>query len=125
MLPKDLKYSPEHMWLKINGDRVKVGVTDYAQKEFGDVVYVELPAIGEKVSPQNLMLTIESVKTVSEIHAPISGEVMEVNDTLEHSPELINQDPYQKGWIAIIEPSNPQELKDLLNAPAYTGLIGK
>lgn len=123
MLSKDLKYSPEHMWLKINGNRVKVGVTDYGQKEFGDVVYVELPAVGEKISPHHVMLTIESVKTVSEIHAPISGEVMEVNDNLEHSPELVNQDPYQKGWVAIIEPSDPQELKSLLTASAYTELL--
>lgn len=125
MLPKDLKYTSEHEWIKIEGERVVVGITEYAQKELGDVVFVDLPGVGEKVKMKEAMATIESVKAVSEIYAPISGEVMEVNDTLEHSPELVNQDPYGKGWIAIIEPSDIKELDELLTPEAYAALIGE
>ncbi len=125
MLPKDLKYTSEHEWIKIEGERVIVGITEYAQKELGDVVFVDLPGVGEKVKVKDAMATIESVKAVSEIYAPISGEVMEVNDTLEHSPEMINQDPYGNGWIAIIEPSDAKELNELLSPDAYAGLIGE
>lgn len=125
MLPKDLKYTSEHEWIKIDGERVVVGITEYAQKELGDVVFVDLPGVGEKVKMKEAMATIESVKAVSEIYAPISGEVMEVNDTLEHSPELVNQDPYGKGWIAIIEPLDTKELDELLTPEAYAALIGE
>lgn len=125
MLPKDLKYTSEHEWIKIAGERVVVGITEYAQKELGDVVFVDLPGVGEKVKMKEAMATIESVKAVSEIYAPISGEVMEVNDTLEHSPELVNQDPYGKGWIAIIEPLDTKELDELLTPEAYAALIGE
>jgi glycine cleavage system H protein len=125
MLPKDLKYTSEHEWIKIDDERVIVGITEYAQKELGDVVFVDLPGVGEKFKIKDAMATIESVKAVSEIYAPISGEVMEVNDTLEHSPELVNQDPYGKGWIAIIEPSDVEELNELLTPDAYAALIGE
>ena len=125
MLPKDLKYTSEHEWLKVDGDRVTVGITHYAQKELGDVVFVDLPGVGEKVTAKGAMATIESVKAVSEIFAPVSGEIMETNDDLEHSPELVNQDPYGKGWIVIIELSNPDELKDLMNAAAYANITGE
>lgn len=125
MLPKDLKYTSEHEWLKVDGDRVTVGITHYAQKELGDVVFVDLPGVGEKVTAKGAMATIESVKAVSEIFAPVSGEIMETNDDLEHSPELVNQDPYGKGWIVIIEMSNPDELKDLMNAAAYANITGE
>lgn len=120
MAPKDLKYTNEHEWVKVEDNRVRVGITDYAQKELGDVVFVDLPSVGEKISVKSVMGTIESVKAVSEIFAPVSGEVMETNDDLEHSPELINQDPYGKGWIAVIELSNPKELNDLMTLSAYT-----
>lgn len=123
MAPKDLKYTSEHEWVKVQGDRVWVGITDYAQKELGDVVFVDLPSIGDKVSAKSVMGTIESVKAVSEIFAPVSGEIMETNDNLEHSPELINQDPFGKGWIAVIEPSNPKEINDLMTQSAYTAFI--
>ena len=125
MLPKDLKYTREHEWVKVNGNRVTVGITDYAQKELGDVVFVDLPGVGEKVTAKSSMATIESVKAVSEIYAPISGEVLETNDTLEHSPELVNQDPYNKGWIAIIEVDNTKELDELLSVSDYGALIGE
>ena len=124
MLPKELRYTSEHEWVKLEGDRVKIGITEYAQHELGDVVFVDLPGIGEKFTLKNPLVTIESVKAVSEIFAPVSGEVMETNDALEHSPELVNQDPYGEGWIAIIELSDASELNGLLNAAAYAELIG-
>lgn len=123
MAPKDLKYTTDHEWVRVQGDRVWVGITEYAQKELGDVVFIDLPSIGDKVSAKSVMGTIESVKAVSEVFAPISGEIMETNDDLEHSPELINQDPYGKGWIVVIEPSNPKELNDLMSPSAYTTFI--
>jgi glycine cleavage system H protein len=125
MLPKNLKYTSEHEWVKIEDDKVIVGITDYAQKELGDVVFVDLPATGEKVKIKEAMATIESIKAVSEIFAPLSGEVMEVNDTLEHSPELVNQDPYGKGWIVVIEPEDLKEIEELLTPDAYGELIGE
>jgi glycine cleavage system H protein len=123
LAPKDLKYTTDHEWVRVQGDRVWVGITEYAQKELGDVVFIDLPSIGDKVSAKSVMGTIESVKAVSEVFAPISGEIMETNDDLEHSPELINQDPYGKGWIVVIEPSNPKELNDLMSPSAYTTFI--
>lgn len=125
MVPKDLKYTSEHEWVKIEGDKVIVGITDFAQKELGDVVFVDLPGRGEKVKIKEAMATIESIKAVSEIFAPLSGEVIEVNDTLEHSPELVNQDPYSKGWIVVIEPEDVKEIEDLLTPEAYGKLIGE
>jgi glycine cleavage system H protein len=124
LLPKDLKYTREHEWVKIQGDRVVVGITEYAQKELGDVVFIELPGTEEKVTARSVMGTIESVKAVSELYAPVSGEITDTNDNLEHSPELINQDPYGKGWIVSIELSDPKELSELLTADAYASLIG-
>ncbi len=123
MLPKDLKYTTEHEWVKVQGDRVIMGITDYAQAELGDVVFIDLPSIGDKVTVKSPIGTIESVKAVSEVFAPISGEIMETNDDLEHSPEFINQDPYGKGWIVIIEPSDPKELNNLLTDDGYASLI--
>ncbi len=125
MLPNDRKYTREHEWVRVDKDRVTVGITEYAQKELGDVVFVDLPAVGERVAAKSAMATIESVKAVSEIYAPISGEVLEVNDTLEHSPELVNQDPFKKGWIAVIEITDKKELDELLSAADYAALIGE
>ncbi len=125
MLPNDLKYTQEHEWVKVDKGRVIIGITEYAQKELGDVVFVDLPAVGEKVTAKTAMATIESVKAVSEIYAPVTGEVLEVNDNLEHSPELVNQDPYQKGWIAVIEVTDPTELDAILSPDDYGKLIGQ
>jgi glycine cleavage system H protein len=122
---KDLKYTEDHVWVKVEGDRVKMGITDYAQKELGDVVFVDLPGVGERFSVKDVITSIESVKSVAEIIAPVSGEIMEVNDDLEYSPELINQDPYKKGWIAIIEFADKNELKGLISASEYATLTGK
>lgn len=125
MIPKDLKYTADHEWVKVEGNKIRVGITDYAQRELGDIVFVDLPAVGEKITTQDMMVSIESIKTASEINAPVAGEVMDTNDNLEHSPELVNQDPYGKGWIAIIEPSDPADLKGLMNAAEYAKLIGE
>ncbi|HHT49042.1 MAG TPA: glycine cleavage system protein GcvH [Firmicutes bacterium] len=124
MVPFELKYTAEHEWVKVEGERVTVGITEYAQKELGDVVYVELPAVGEKVKAKAGMGSIESVKAVSDVYAPLTGEIVEVNDELQFSPELVNQDPYGKGWIAVIEVADTEELKNLLSAEAYQKLIG-
>jgi len=123
MVPSDLKYTPEHEWVKV--ERATVGITEYAQKELGDVVYVELPALGEKVKAKAGMGSIESVKAVSDIYAPLTGEILEVNDELQFSPELVNQDPYEKGWIAVIEVTVANELDNLITAEEYQNLIGE
>ena len=125
MLSKDLKYTKDHEWVKVEGKRVKVGITDYAQRELGDIVFVDLPGVWEQVAADSVIATIESVKSASDFHAPVSGEIVEVNEALQDSPELVNQDPYNKGWIVIIEPSHPQELKRLLSAAEYAALIGE
>lgn len=119
MIPSDLKYSKEHSWAKVEQGRVVMGITAYAQDRLGDVVYVDLPGIGEKVKQKTKMTTIESLDREVEIYAPVSGEVVAVNDNLQHSPELINQDPYGKGWMVVIEPSDPGEFPVLLSADEY------
>jgi glycine cleavage system H protein len=124
-LTETLKYTPEHTWVKQEGKLVKVGITDYAQQELGDIVFVDLPDVWERVAAKAVIGSIESVKTMTEILAPFSGEIVEINERLQDSPELVNQDPYRKGWLVVIEPSNPQELKELLNAVAYEALIKK
>lgn len=125
MVPSNLKYTEDHEWVRVETDRVVMGITEYAQEELGDVVYVDLPAVGEKVKAKETIASIESVKAVSDIFAPISGEVLEVNDDLQHSPELINQEPYEKGWIAEIEVTDADELEKLLSAKEYQKLIGE
>lgn len=125
MIPSDLRYTEEHEWVKIENNRVVMGITNYAQQELGDVVYIDLPGVGEKVKQKTLLTTIESIKAVSDIYAPVSGEVVEVNDDLQHSPELINQDPYGKGWIAVIELGDPGELESLLKPDAYKEHVGE
>ncbi|NLW59405.1 MAG: glycine cleavage system protein GcvH [Firmicutes bacterium] len=125
MVPSDLKYTSEHEWVRVEGDRATVGITDYAQKELGDVVYVDLPAVGEKIKAKAEMGSVESVKAVSDIYAPLTGEIMAVNEELQFNPELVNQDPYGKGWIAEIEIANPEELQKLLTAEEYRKLIGE
>ncbi|NLY88519.1 MAG: glycine cleavage system protein GcvH [Firmicutes bacterium] len=119
MIPSDLKYSKEHSWVKVEQDRAVMGITAYAQDRLGAVVYIDLPGIGEKVKQKTKMTTIESLDGEAEIYAPVSGEVIEVNDNLQHSPELINQDPYGEGWMVVIEPSDPGEFPRLLSAEEY------
>ena len=118
-VPKDLKYTREHEWAKPEGDRVRVGITAYAQEQLGDVVFVELPKVGAKVTAGKNFGVVESVKAVSDLFAPVSGEVVEVNGELTQKPETVNQDPYGKGWMIVVKPSNKAEWDQLLTAQQY------
>jgi glycine cleavage system H protein len=119
--PKGLRYSREHEWVLLeNNDTGVIGISDFAQNELGDVVYVEAPALGEKISKDDPFGAVESVKAVSDLYAPVSGTVTEVNDTLPETPELINDDPYGEGWIIKVAMSDPAELDDLMTAEEYT-----
>ncbi len=122
-LPEELRYSKDHEWLRVEGDTAVVGITDYAQSELGDIVFVEVPTVGETLSQGDTLGTIEAVKTVADVYMPIDGEVLEVNPELDSTPELINQDPYGKGWIAKIKLTNPDQVNDLLTADQYKELI--
>ncbi len=124
MIPSDLKYTKDHEWARQEDGKVRVGITDHAQKELGDVVFVELPEVGRAVKKGELVATVESVKAVGEVFAPVSGEIVEVNKTLESSPDLVNKDPYGEGWIFVIRPENPAELDELLDAEGYKALVG-
>lgn len=121
--PDDLKYSNEHEWTAVDGNRAKVGITDYAQDALGDVVYVQLPEVGASVAAMGECAEVESTKSVSAIYAPVSGKVVEVNATLDQAPEQLNQDPYGSGWIFVIEMDTPSELDGLLDAAAYRALV--
>jgi len=117
--PDDLKYTREHEWVRIKGKKAVVGITDYAQKELGDVVYVELPEVGDEVVHDEQFGVIESVKTVSDLFSPLTGEVVKVNEELEDRPELVNEDPYIDGWMIQIEISEPNEVGKLLSSEEY------
>jgi len=119
--PTTYKYTKDHEWIDVNGDRGKVGVTDYAQKQLGDVVYLELPAVGTKLTQGQSFGTIESVKAVSELYAPISGEVIEVNDALKSKPEQVNADPHGS-WLIVVK-IGPADLSTLLDASQYADLV--
>ena len=121
-IPSDLKYTREHEWAKREGDRVRVGITHFAQEQLGDVVFVELPKVGAKVTAMKTFGVVESVKAVSDLFAPVSGEVAEVNDALPKSPELVNTDPYGQGWMLVIRMSNPKDVDGLLSAADYQKL---
>ncbi|RMG21345.1 MAG: glycine cleavage system protein GcvH [Deltaproteobacteria bacterium] len=122
-IPDHLRYTDEHEWVKLSDDLAVVGITDYAQEQLGDVVYVELPSEGDEVMKGEPFGTVESTKAVSELFAPISGTVEKVNHRLEDEPERVNQDPYGKGWMIKIAPSDPSELDELLDAESYEELV--
>lgn len=122
-LPQDLQYTKSHEWVRQEGDTATVGITDHAQEELGDVVFVELPAEGDSFDAGESFGTVESVKAVSDLYAPVAGEVVEVNSALEDAPEKINEDPYGEGWICLIEPDDPSQFDLLLDASAYSALI--
>ncbi len=124
-IPENLKYTEEHEWLKVEGDVALVGITDFAQGELGDIVYVEVETIGETLDKGEVFGTVEAVKTVSDIYMPVGGEVIEKNEKLDDAPELINQDPYGEGWIIKIKITNPDEINDLLDAEGYKAIIEK
>ena len=118
-VPTDLKYTQEHEWVKKEGERIRVGITAFAQAELGDVVVVELPKAGAKVAQRQSFGVVESVKAVSDLFAPVSGEVVEVNAALSKAPETVNQDPYGRGWMIVVAPSNPGDWDLLLTAQQY------
>lgn len=120
--PDDLKYSEDHEWVRHEDGRARFGITDYAQDALGDVVFVQVPAVGAVVTRGASISEVESTKSVSDIYAPVSGTVVEANDELADAPQRINEDPYGEGWIAVIEPSDAAELDQLLDAAAYRGL---
>jgi len=122
-IPENLKYTKDHEWIKIDGDEAYVGITDYAQNELGDIVFVEIETEGENLDKEEVFGTVEAVKTVSDIFMPISGEVMEVNAQLEDSPEIVNKDPYGEGWLIKVKISDQSELEELLDASKYKELI--
>lgn len=121
--PKELNYTSEHEWTRIEGDTATVGITDYAQSELGDIVYVELPEVGAQIKQGDSFGTIEAVKAVSDLYAPLTGEVIEVNESLNDAPEKINQDPYNEGWMIKIRIADQSEKSDLLDAGQYENLI--
>lgn len=122
-IPEDLKYTQEHEWVKAEGDIAIVGITDYAQSELSDIVYLELPEVGKTLQKGDVITTLEAVKTVADVYTPVSGEIIEVNEKLKDQPGLINEDPYGEGWIVKIRMSNPDELNELLSAEEYKNII--
>ena len=123
-IPENLKYTADHEWLRIEGDTGYVGITDFAQSELGDIVFVEIETVGEILKKGDVFGTVEAVKTVSDIFMPVSGEVLEMNGELEKSPELVNKDPYGKGWMICIKIIDPAEANDLLSPEEYKNLVG-
>lgn len=122
-LPDDLRYSSDHEWVRVEGAKVRVGITDFAQDNLGDVVFVQLPEVGATVAGGDSFSEIESTKSVSDIYAPVAGTVAEVNGQLEAQPELVNSDPYGDGWICVIEFDDPAQVESLLDAAGYRSLI--
>ncbi|MHB8730295.1 MAG: glycine cleavage system protein GcvH [bacterium] len=125
MYPKDLRYSKEHEWAKLEGKRVRVGITKFAADKLSDVVYVELPQVGATVAFMQTFGVVESVKAVSDLYAPVSGKVVEINQGLAEKPEMINTDPYGQAWMIVVEPKDPKELDQLMDAAAYAALVGE
>ena len=121
--PTDLKYTKDHEWIRVEGDEAVVGITDFAQSELGDIVFVDITTIGEEVSQDEVFGTIEAVKTVSDLFMPASGKVLFVNEKLDSSPELVNQDPYGEGWLVRVKLNNPAEVEGLLSAADYEAQV--
>jgi glycine cleavage system H protein len=124
-VPAELKYTKDHEWIKIDGDTVTIGITDFAQGELGDIVYVEVETEGETLANEEVFGTVEAVKTVSDLFMPISGEVLEFNEAIESTPEAVNNDPYGAGWMIKVAVSDPSELDHLLTAEQYEALIAE
>jgi glycine cleavage system H protein len=122
-LPDDMRYTEDHEWAMLEGDRVRVGISDYAQDQLGDIVFVELPQVGDIFEKGKEFGTVESVKAVAELYMPIGGEVLTTNTVLEDSPELVNKNPYNDGWMIEIKPTNPSELDALMAKDAYTEML--
>jgi glycine cleavage system H protein len=123
--PKDLRYSEEHEWVKTEDGNVRIGITHFAQSELGDIVFVELPEVGSELKENEPFGSVESVKTVSELYAPISGKVIEVNEELSDNPEFVNESPYEKAWMVVVEPSDNNQVDQLMSAEAYEQMISE
>jgi glycine cleavage system H protein len=123
--PTNYRYTKEHEWVELDGNRAKVGITDHAQSELGDVVFVELPALEAKLNRGDALGTVESVKAVSDVYSPLTGKVVQVNTELEEAPETINADPHGAGWLVVLEVDNPSEVDSLLEAAAYQELLAE
>ena len=124
-IKENLSYTKDHEWIKIDGNSALVGITDFAQSELGDIVFIEVETIGEDLNKNEVFGTVEAVKTVSDLFIPVSGKVLEFNSALEDNPELVNESPYEEGWIVKMEISNLDEISDLLDSNAYKSLIGQ
>ncbi len=122
-LEADLKYSKEHEWIRVEGNRVVIGITDFAQDSLGDIVFVELPSVGESLEVEDTFGVVESVKTASDLYAPVSGKVVEVNEALADSPELVNREPYGQGWMIVVEISDVSQLDNLMDAEQYQKMV--
>jgi glycine cleavage system H protein len=122
-VPDDLRYSPDHEWIRVEDDQARLGITDHAQDALGDVVFVQLPSVGTVVTAGSSVSEVESTKSVSEIYVPVTGTVVEVNDELGDAPERLNEDPYGQGWICVIEMADPTELDRLMDAEGYRRLV--
>ena len=121
--PKEQRYSEEHEWVKVEGEKVRIGITDFAQSELGDIVFVELPEVGDEITVDQPFGSVESVKTVSELYAPVSGKVVEINEELNDSPEFVNESPYEKAWMITVELSDNSEVEKLMTAEQYEDMI--
>ena len=122
-IPTELKYTKDHEWVKIDGEIATIGITDFAQQELGDIVYIEIESVGETLDAEEVFGTVEAVKTVSDLFMPLSGEVLEFNAALEDTPESVNDDPYKSGWMIKVKIEDPSEISDLLDFDAYKQLI--
>jgi glycine cleavage system H protein len=122
-VPKNLKYNSEHLWVKVNGDKALIGVTDFAQDQLGDIIYVDIPETGYELEQNESFGTIESAKSVSELYAPVSGQVTRINESLKDEPELINEEPYDTGWILEVKLNNENEVEELLSPEQYEELL--
>ena len=123
-IPSELKYSKEHEWLRVEGDTATIGISDFAQKELGDIIYIDIDVVGDALGKDAIFGTVEAVKTVSDLFMPVSGEVIEFNELLKDKPELVNTDPYGDGWMIKIKLTNPEEAALLMDSAAYQSLIG-
>ena len=124
-IPSNLKYTKDHEWIRVEGAFAFIGITDFAQGELGDIVYLEIETVGETLDKEAVFGTIEAVKTVSDLFMPVTGEILEMNDVLAESAELVNSDPYGKGWLVKIKVSNPSELNELLSADQYRAMVAE
>ncbi|WP_131536330.1 glycine cleavage system protein GcvH [Pedobacter nototheniae] len=122
--PSELKYTKDHEWVKVEGNEAFIGITDFAQRELGDIVYIDINSVGEEVAKEEVFGTVEAVKTVSDLFMPVTGSILEVNSELNDNPELVNSDPYGKGWMVKVSLSDLAEVEGLLTAEAYQALVG-